>query len=88
MFTWNALVPTRADLGGGETAMFHSGYGSLGPKGWGRWKYYFPRGYLRYDMRKMRGVGRYMAGSTGLFEFTKLKPSQTKMQPSVIGGER
>ena len=68
--------------------MFHAGYGLLEVKEWGRWKSSCFHGYLWYDMHTMRGVGENMAIATGLFGFTKMKPTVPKAATFRIGGKK
>ena len=46
------------------------------------------RGYLRYDMHTMRGVGKRMDVATGLCGFTKLKPKPPKNGSFQTGGKK
>lgn len=81
-------ISTHSLRAGGTTTMSHACYGLLEVEEWGRWKSSCCHGYLWYDMHTMRGVGKDMAVATGLFEFTKLKPSQTKTATFRSGGKK
>ena len=71
-------VSTHSLRSGGTTTMFHSGYGLLEAKEWGRWKSSRFHVYLRYGMQTMMHVRKKMAVATGLLDFTNLKPSAKK----------
>ena len=58
--------------------MPHDGYGLLEVGELGRRESACFHGYLRYGSHAMRGYGKRMDVSTGLFGFAKLKPRQTK----------
>ena len=70
---------THSLRNGGKTAMFRECYGFLEVKEWVRWKPPSFHGHLWYDMQTTRHVGGKMAVSTGLLDFTTIKPSDTRV---------
>ena len=78
-------INTHSIRSRGETTMFRDGYGLLEVKERGRWESDFFHGYLRYGAHTMRGVGKRMGVSTGLFGLAKLQHRQTRAASFCIG---